>query len=153
VQNGALAERPLPSPDEMFAAILVRDTSYDGIFFTAVKTTGIFCRPSCPARKPARENIAFYRTAAEALELGFRPCKKCRPLEPPGQTPEPVRRLLEEVEEDPTRRLNDDDLRARGHDPVTLRRWFKEHHGMTFHAYQRSRRLAWALGEGAVLHR
>ena len=88
----------------------------------------------------------FCRTAG-ALELDFRPCKKCRPLELPGETPEPVRRLLAEVEEDPTRRLNDDDLRARGHDPVALRRWFKKHHGMTFHAYQRSRRLAWALGE------
>jgi AraC family transcriptional regulator of adaptative response/methylated-DNA-[protein]-cysteine methyltransferase len=131
----------------MYAAILARDTSYDGIFFTAVRTTGIFCRPSCPARKPARENVDFYRTAAEALELGFRPCKKCRPLEQPGQTPEPVRRLLAEVEENPTRRLNDDDLRARGLDPVALRRWFKGHHGMTFHAFQRSRRLAWALGE------
>lgn len=146
-RTGTPSARPLPSPAEMYAAILARDTSFDGIFFTAVKTTGIFCRPSCPARKPARENVDFYRTAAEALELGFRPCKKCRPLEQPGQTPEPVRRLLEEVEEDPTRRLNDDDLRARGLDPVALRRWFKEHHGMTFHAYQRSRRLAWALGE------
>lgn len=146
-RDEAAEERPLPTPDEMYAAVLARDTRYDGIFFTAVKTTGIFCRPSCPARKPARENVMFCRTAAEALELGFRPCKKCRPLELPGETPEPVRRLLAEVEEDPTRRLNDDDLRARGHDPVALRRWFKKHHGMTFHAYQRSRRLAWALGE------
>lgn len=131
----------------MYAAILRRDASYDGIFFTAVRTTGIFCRPSCSARKPARENVDFYRTAAEALELGYRPCKRCRPLELPGETPEPVRRLLAEIEKDPTRRLNDGDLRARGFDPASLRRWFKEHHGMTFHAYQRSRRLAWALGE------
>jgi AraC family transcriptional regulator of adaptative response/methylated-DNA-[protein]-cysteine methyltransferase len=142
-----MIERTLPTPDEMYAAVLARDTRYDGIFFTAVKTTGIFCRPSCPARKPERQNVEFYRTAAEALSLGFRPCKRCRPLELPGQTPEPIRQLLAEIEDDPTKRLLDGDLRARGLDPATLRRWFKKHHGMTFHAYQRARRLARAIGE------
>jgi AraC family transcriptional regulator, regulatory protein of adaptative response / methylated-DNA-[protein]-cysteine methyltransferase len=140
-------ERALPSDDEMYAAILARDTRYEGIFFTAVKTTGIFCRPSCPARKPERQNVEFYPSAREALANGFRPCKRCRPMELRGRTPEPIRRLLAELDSDPTTRLRDRDLRARGLDPATLRRWFKQHHGMTFHAYQRARRLASAIGE------
>lgn len=141
------SRRELPSTDEMYAAFVERDTSYDGIFVTAVKTTGIFCRPSCAAKKPARENVEFFATAALAMAEGYRPCKRCRPLEPPGATPEPIRRLLAEIEAAPTLRLRDDDLRARGHDPATLRRWFQKHHGMTFHAYQRARRLARALDE------
>jgi AraC family transcriptional regulator, regulatory protein of adaptative response / methylated-DNA-[protein]-cysteine methyltransferase len=142
-----MTERTLPPDDEMLRAVFARDSRYDGIFFTAVRTTGIFCRPSCPARKPARENVEFHATAAAALAHGFRPCKRCRPMEWPGATPEPISRLLDELEADPGRRLRDVDLRTRGLDPVAVRRWFKTRHGMTFHAYQRARRLARALGE------
>ena len=137
----------LPPADEMYAAVLARDTRYDGIFVTAVRTTGIFCRPSCPARKPKRENIEFHATPREALALGFRPCKRCRPLELPGQTPREIRELLEEVERDPARRLRDGDLRERGLDPALVRRWFKRHHGMTFHAYQRALRVGRAIAQ------
>lgn len=137
----------LPSPDEMYAAIIARDTSFDGIFFTAVKTTGIFCRPSCPARKPERRNVEFFPAARDALAHGFRPCLRCRPLEMPGRTPDPVRALLAEIDANPMGRLRDQDLRERGLDPVMLRRWFKTHHGMTFHAYQRARRMARAIGQ------
>ena len=138
---------PLPPADEMYRAVLERDTRYDGIFVVAVKTTGIFCRPSCPAKKPLRENVEFYATAKEALDLGYRPCRRCRPLERPGQTPEPIRALLEEVERDPTRRIGDAELRRRGLDPGFVRRWFKANHGMTFHAYQRALRVGSALAE------
>lgn len=140
-------ERKLPTADEMYEAVLARDTRYDGIFFTAVKTTGIFCRPSCPAKKPERKNVTFYASAREALALGYRPCKRCRPLELPGQTPEPIRQLLADLDADPALRLRDRDLYARGLEPATVRRWFKEHHGMTFQAYQRARRMARAIGE------
>jgi AraC family transcriptional regulator of adaptative response/methylated-DNA-[protein]-cysteine methyltransferase len=140
-------ERDLPLPEEMLEAFQTRDAGYDGIFVTAVKTTGIFCRPSCPARKPNRENISFYSSAREALAHGFRPCKRCRPLELPGQTPQPIRQLLKDIDENPARRIHDQDLREQGLDPRTVRRWFRKHHGMTFHAYQRGRRLAQALGE------
>lgn len=142
-----MIERTLPPAEEMYAAVLARDTRYDGIFVTAVKTTGIFCRPSCPARKPERRNVDFHPSAKEALAHGFRPCRRCRPLERPGETPEPIRGLLSEIEQDPSRRLRDRDVRERGVDPTTLRRWFKQHHGMTFQAYQRARRLANAIGE------
>ena len=68
----------------MLRALAARDASYDGLFFAAVTTTGIFCRPSCPARNPKPENVEFYRTAREALFAGFRPCRRCHPLEEPG---------------------------------------------------------------------
>jgi AraC family transcriptional regulator, regulatory protein of adaptative response / methylated-DNA-[protein]-cysteine methyltransferase len=126
--------------------LLARDASYDGIFFVGVRSTGIFCRPVCPARKPMRRNVDFFPSARDALSQGFRPCKRCRPLQPQGETPDAIRRLLEEIEADPSLRLRDGDLRARGVEPATARRWFKRHHGMTFHAYQRARRLASALG-------
>lgn len=140
--------RPLiPSEDEMYRALVARDTSYDGIFVTAVKSTGIFCRPSCPAKKPHRENIEFFRAPREALQRGYRPCKRCRPLQPKGQLPPTIRTLLEEVENEPSRRLRDQDLRERGLEPARVRRWFKKHYGVTFHAYQRAHRLGQALHE------
>lgn len=142
-----MTEHVLPPADEMLEAFQTRDADYDGIFFTAVKTTGIFCRPSCSARKPRRENITFYSSAREALAHGFRPCKRCRPIELPGQTPEPIQSLLKDVDDTPGHRIHDRDLRDRGLDPRTVRRWFRKHHGMTFHTYQRGRRLAQALGE------
>ncbi|MGH7475584.1 MAG: bifunctional transcriptional activator/DNA repair enzyme AdaA [Longimicrobiales bacterium] len=135
----------IPSADEMFAAFLERDSAYDGIFVTAVRTTGIFCRPSCAARKPARENVEFFATTRQALFAGYRACKRCRPLEPPGRTPQEIASLLAELEAQAAPRLRDTDLRSRGLDPARVRRWFKEHHGMTFHAYQRGRRLGHAL--------
>jgi AraC family transcriptional regulator, regulatory protein of adaptative response / methylated-DNA-[protein]-cysteine methyltransferase len=137
----------LPDVAEMYRAFLERDSRYDGIFLTGVITTGIFCRPSCPARKPARENVRFFATAADAQAGGFRACLRCRPLEPPGQPPEAIERLIEELDENPALRLRDRDLRSRGLDPATVRRWFKRHHGATFHAWQRARRLGGAIAK------
>jgi AraC family transcriptional regulator of adaptative response / DNA-3-methyladenine glycosylase II len=73
--------------DACYAALLARDTRFDGQFFTAVRTTGIFCRPICPARTPARRNVSFFRSAAAAQEAGFRPCLRCRPERAPGLNP------------------------------------------------------------------
>ncbi len=66
-----------------YRAVLARDARYDGRFFTCVKTTGIYCRPICPARPPKLENCRFVRTAAAAQEAGFRPCLRCRPESSP----------------------------------------------------------------------
>ncbi len=65
--------------DQCYQAVASRDRRFDGMFFTAVRTTGIFCRPSCPARTPRRENVEFFSTAAAAAEAGFRACRRCRP--------------------------------------------------------------------------
>jgi AraC family transcriptional regulator, regulatory protein of adaptative response / methylated-DNA-[protein]-cysteine methyltransferase len=138
--------RALPPRDEMIRAFLEKDTTYEGVFFTCVKTTGIFCRPACTARKPLPRNVEFFATSQAALLAGFRPCKRCRPLEQVGTTPDWVRKLLGEVEWDPSRRWRDQDLRDLGLSPSRVRRWFGDHHGMTFHAYSRARRLGNALG-------
>ena len=141
----ALASPSLPPRAEMLAAFDGRDASYEGVFVTAVRTTGIFCRPTCPAKKPRPEHVEFFPSTREALFAGYRPCKRCRPLEPAGAPPEWLRRLLTEVEADPGRRWRDGDLRALGLEPDRVRRWFKATHGMTFHAYTRARRLGLAL--------
>lgn len=135
----------LPPRPEMERASLERDRSYDGIFFLAVKTTGIFCRPSCPARKPRPENVAYYGNAREALFAGYRPCLRCRPLETDGAPPEWVAGLLSEVERQPASRIDDGELRRRGLEPARVRRFFLQEYGMTFHAYRRARRLSGAL--------
>jgi len=125
----------------MYKALINKDTSYDGIFYAAIKTTGIFCRPSCRAKKPKIDNVEFYKTAKEALESGYRPCKVCHPLANPNQTPEYIRKILYEIESKPGLKVKDGDLRARGIEPSRIRRWFLKHHRMTFHAYQRLYRI------------
>jgi AraC family transcriptional regulator of adaptative response/methylated-DNA-[protein]-cysteine methyltransferase len=129
----------------MERAFLESDASYDGIFVTGVRTTGIFCRPSCRARKPLPGNVEFFATVREALFAGYRPCRRCNPATPPGTVPDWVTCLLDTVEADPGRRLHDEDLRKRGVEPARARRYFLEHYGMTFHAYCRGRRLSGAL--------
>lgn len=70
--------------DRCYRAVLGKDARFDGVFFTGVRTTGIYCRPSCPAMTPRRTNVAFYRTAAAAQRAGFRACRRCRPDTTPG---------------------------------------------------------------------
>ncbi len=70
--------------EERWAAVLARDSTVDGAFVFAVRTTGIYCRPCCPARRPKPENVVFFETAGEAEAAGFRPCLRCRPCAPPG---------------------------------------------------------------------
>lgn len=137
----------LPDPDQMYQALLRRDAAYDGLFIAAVKTTGIFCRPTCTARKPLAGNVEYFATAAEALLAGYRPCRRCRPLDNGHQAPEWVAGLLRRVDRAPTARIRDDDLRAMSIDPARARRYFKTHYGMTFHAYHRARRMGLALSE------
>ncbi len=83
----------LPPERVMYEALVRRDAAFDGVFFVRVTSTGIFCRPSCPARKPRREHVLFCTTAEEALDAGFRPTldagfrpsKRCRPMGPEGR--------------------------------------------------------------------
>ncbi len=64
--------------EEMYDAVISNDENYDTVFFYAVKSTGIFCKPSCRSKPPNAENITFYKTSAEAIKSGYRPCKRCR---------------------------------------------------------------------------
>ena len=125
----------------MFKALAERDTSYEGLFVIAVKTTGIFCRPGCTARTPKKENVTFYNSSKEAILHGFRPCKVCFPLEKIGETSNYIRKILNEVNSNPAKKFKDYDLRSRGIEPAKIRRWFKKNHGITFHSYQRMIRI------------
>lgn len=129
------------SEPEMMRAFLDADAGYDESFWTAVRTTGIFCRPSCRARKPRPENVEFFGSVREAMFAGYRPCKRCRPLSPPDQRPAWMDRLLAEVERDPGRRITAGELRDKGLNPATVRRAFLGRYAMTFAAYCRARRL------------
>ncbi len=74
----------IPDPAACYAAMQCRDRAYDGVFFTGVKTTGIYCRPVCPARPPLFKNCTWHASAADAVAAGFRACKRCRPDSAPG---------------------------------------------------------------------
>jgi AraC family transcriptional regulator, regulatory protein of adaptative response / methylated-DNA-[protein]-cysteine methyltransferase len=137
----------LPPTETMYRALVNRDPSFEGIFFVGVRTTGIFCRPTCTAKKPARENVDFFASSSEALESGYRPCLRCHPMEPGKRPPELLERLCTEVERAPGGRLTDKELTALAIDPSTARRQFKRHYGMTFQAYHRARRMGLALSE------
>lgn len=122
-----------------------RDPAFDGVFYTGVSTTGIFCRTTCTARKPRPENVRFFPGLRDAVAAGFRPCKRCRPLLPRGTPPDWVLDLIAAVEADPDHRWTDADLNNQGVAPANARRWFKRNHGLTFHDYARARRMARAL--------
>ncbi|MDD4970438.1 MAG: methylated-DNA--[protein]-cysteine S-methyltransferase [Paludibacter sp.] len=125
----------------MYKALVEKDVSFEGTFIAAVKTTGIFCRPTCTARKPKIENVEFFNTTKEAILKGYRPCKVCNPLEKIGETPDYIKGLLTEMNADPAVKFKDWDLVQRGIEPSKLRRWFLKNHGITFHAYQRMYRI------------
>jgi AraC family transcriptional regulator, regulatory protein of adaptative response / methylated-DNA-[protein]-cysteine methyltransferase len=129
----------------MYRALSRRDAAYEGVFFTGVKTTGIFCRPTCKAKRPRAENVEFFPTVTEALHGGYRPCRLCRPMDGTKPVPSLVEKLRRAAEAAPDGRVTDKDLAAMGVEPTTARRQFKAYHGMTFHAYQRARRMGLAL--------
>ena len=137
----------LPPAPAMYRALLNRDTAFEGVFYVGVKTTGIFCRPTCPARKPKPENVEYFASPQKALYAGYRPCSRCRPLDREKQTPELVKRLCDAVEKSPTRKISDAELRSMGIDPSTARRQFHRYYAMTFQAYSRARRMGLALHE------
>jgi AraC family transcriptional regulator of adaptative response/methylated-DNA-[protein]-cysteine methyltransferase len=142
-----------PARGEMERAFATKDASYDGVFYVAVKTTGIFCRPSCPSR-PNSENVEFFPSVRECLFAGYRPCKRCHPLEANGKPPEWAQQLISQVESSPDARLKAADLRSLGITPERARRWFQQHYGMSFAAWCRGNRLAGAfmrIRQGATL--
>ena len=129
------------SADIMYQASFNKNPDFEGVFWMGVKTTGIFCRPTCTARKPKSENVEFFQNTKDAILKGYRPCKVCKPLENPNETPEYIQKILEELRENPALKFKDFDLVQRGVEPATVRRWFQKNHGMTFQAFQRMFRL------------
>lgn len=132
---------PALTDDDRYQALLRRDAAHDGRWFVAVRTTGIFCRPSCPARRPLRGNCEFFATAGECLQAGYRPCRRCDPLCPAAAAGSLVTGLLEQLARNPGRRWREADVRALGHDPSTVRRAFRRQFGVTFIELARLTRL------------
>jgi AraC family transcriptional regulator of adaptative response/methylated-DNA-[protein]-cysteine methyltransferase len=142
------------SDEDRYEAIRRRDRAFDGQFFTAVRTTGVYCRPSCAARLPLRKNVSFFLSCAEAERAGYRPCKRCRPNEASREeryaaVVRAACRTIEAAEEPPAL---GDLAQAAGLSPFHFHRVFKEATGVTPRAYaaaQRAKRVQQGLGEAA----
>jgi AraC family transcriptional regulator, regulatory protein of adaptative response / methylated-DNA-[protein]-cysteine methyltransferase len=129
--------RPFRNDNERWEAVRRRDRSADGFFCYAVRTTGVYCRPSCAARQPRRDNVEFHASAAAAEAAGFRPCKRCKPnaqgvVERQGAAVARACRLIEEAEELPSL---DALARAAGLSPFHFHRVFKAITGVTPKAF------------------
>jgi AraC family transcriptional regulator of adaptative response/methylated-DNA-[protein]-cysteine methyltransferase len=125
-------------------AVAARDRSMDGVFFYAVMSTGIYCRPSCPSKRPHRENVVFFRVREAAERAGFRACKRCKPdsIDQRGagtQLVENVCRYIDTHSDDPV--TLEALSRALGISPFYLQRTFKAITGISPRAYADSRRL------------
>ncbi|NGX16586.1 trifunctional transcriptional activator/DNA repair protein Ada/methylated-DNA--[protein]-cysteine S-methyltransferase [Wenzhouxiangella sp. XN24] len=131
----------LPSNEVLYEALVARDPRYEGRAWVGVTTTGIFCRLTCPARKPRREHCQFFETAAGALEAGYRACKRCHPLTPTAETDPQVGELMRRLLDNPGRRWTESDVADAGYDPSTVRRAFRRHFGITFLEMARLHRL------------
>ncbi|MEP3785270.1 trifunctional transcriptional activator/DNA repair protein Ada/methylated-DNA--[protein]-cysteine S-methyltransferase [Ascidiaceihabitans sp.] len=131
----------LPSDAILYNALIARDPAYDGRAFVGVRSTGVFCRLTCPARKPKAENCSFHDSPTACIDAGFRPCKRCHPMHALVPDDPAVQDLLTRLDTAPTRRWSEADVKALGHDPSTIRRAFKRHFGTTFLDLARARRL------------
>ncbi len=146
----------LPSPTPPFAtdtgrwaAVQARDPSADGHFFYSVRTTGVFCRPSCAARPALRENVAFHADPTAARAAGFRPCKRCRPEDPPKAERESavIARACRHIEEAETPPSLNDLADAANLSPHHFHRLFRKVTGVTPKAYAAANRAARLRGE------
>ena len=140
----------------MWTAVVRRDAEADGQFYYSVLTTGVYCKPSCAARRPRRENVAFHHDPAGAERAGFRPCKRCKPNQPPAaarnQTlAERICRLIEQADEPPTLAVLSE---AVGMSPFNLQRTFKSVVGVTPKVYAgalKAKRLRAGLQRGSAV--
>lgn len=134
---------PRNKENKWWDAVLARDSNRDGEFFFAVSTTGVYCRPSCPAKRPRRENVTFFRSPVEAESAGFRACLRCKPKSAAGNpqtaTVKEMCRYIEQHLDEPVtlEKLSE----AFGQSPFHLQRTFKKALGITPRAYADSCRM------------
>lgn len=131
----------LPDHTTLYQALLERNADYDGQAYVGVSTTGVFCRLTCPARKPKSENCTFYASVGACIEAGYRACKRCHPLAPIASADLAIAALLSALDERPEYRWSEADVERMGFDLSTIRRSFKRQFGMTFLELARQRRL------------
>jgi AraC family transcriptional regulator of adaptative response/methylated-DNA-[protein]-cysteine methyltransferase len=126
--------------DQAWTAVLARDPAADAEMVYAVTTTGVFCRPTCPSRRPARQNVVFFPDPATAVSAGYRPCRRCRPQQRHTDAAL-VERVSASLQRD--RQVTLSELgRLTGRSPFTVERTFKRVLGVTPAQYQRQRRAA-----------
>jgi AraC family transcriptional regulator of adaptative response/methylated-DNA-[protein]-cysteine methyltransferase len=129
--------------DRQWQAVIERDRAYDGLFYYSVATTRVYCRPSCAARRPRRENVRFFAARADAERAGFRPCRRCRPDQPSlveqhaGKVTEACR-MIESADETPSLHAL---ASAAGLSPYHFHRLFKAVIGVTPKAYAQAHRI------------
>lgn len=134
--------------DEKWQSIINNDAAYDGQFFYAVKTTGIFCRPSCKSRPPKKENIDLFRTAEQALSAKFRPCKRCKPTSQRLPDDEWVALVTDYIDRNYMETLNLETLANISHgSPYHLHRTFKKVKGLTPVEYIQQVRVEKAMAQ------
>ncbi|RQO83602.1 bifunctional DNA-binding transcriptional regulator/O6-methylguanine-DNA methyltransferase Ada [Acidovorax sp. FJL06] len=147
----AAQQAAVTQADPRWAAVLARSTAADGSFWYSVRSTGVYCRPSCAARTPRPENVRFHASCAEAENAGFRPCQRCKPEQPSAQShhAEWVTQACRLIEAEDVENLTLEALAARvGLSGSHLHRIFKQATGLTPKAYaaaQREQRLRSAL--------
>lgn len=118
--------------DEKWQAIINNDTAYNNQFFYAVKSTGIFCKPSCKSRVPKKENVYIFQNAEQALRANFRPCKRCKPTNENLPDSEWVDLITEYIDQHFTEKLTLDSLASICHgSPYHMHRTFKKIKGIT----------------------
>jgi AraC family transcriptional regulator of adaptative response/methylated-DNA-[protein]-cysteine methyltransferase len=156
---GAMKREPspgFPDPASAWIAVAARDAAYDGRFVFAVKTTGIFCRPSCPARRPRTENVEFFADPARARLAGYRACLRCHP-DRQVEKNDPIAAAHRLLSRDGDDRITLERLAGQvGLSPFHLQRRFKERYGLSpreFAAANRAARLRTALRAGVTVSR
>ena len=116
----------LPDDETLYQALVARDDRYDGQVYVCVASTGVFCRLTCPARKPLRGNCTFRATIGECIEAGFRACRRCHPLQAAANADPAIRALLAALDERPDIRWSEEHVERLGYDLSTVRRSFKK---------------------------
>jgi AraC family transcriptional regulator of adaptative response/methylated-DNA-[protein]-cysteine methyltransferase len=133
-----------PSPQELKTASLSQDADYGGLCFVAAHTTGVFCRPACPAH-PQHENVEVFKELRDVVSAGYRPCKQCSLSDLYGPLPDWAQRLIERIEATPSNKLAPEDWHLLGIAPEQAKPWFKPRFGMSLREYCSARRSAEAF--------
>lgn len=136
-----LPDFKLPDADTLYKALLARDPRFEGRAWVGVTSTGVFCRLTCPARKPKASNCRWFDRLGACIEAGFRPCKRCQPLKAATDAEPVIEELLTALNDRPVHRWREAVLTEMGYDRGTVRRAFKRHFGMSFLELARFERL------------